>query len=329
MIVLTGGTICMDPSPHGLVVASDFLNTHMRIRPSFNHPSAKPLPDLESFGADGTSRKTPALRTKPSKYGRCVLYTIHELDTLLDSVSMSAPGWTQQARLIQQNYNHYDGFVILHGTDSLAYTASALSFMFLNLQKPVILTGSQVPMASLHSDATDNLIGALTIAGHFLIPEVGLFFNDTLFRGCRATKVSADAFNAFASPNFGPLAEVKASGILMHWDRVRSQGTPRDDPRLKFAPLRIRAHLGTAFVACQTLFPGIKAELLDAVIRVPSLKGLVLQTFGTGNAPLGHEGSDGGLNQPPVNGETDGPLMRVLREASERQVVAVAVSQCA
>jgi lysophospholipase len=313
----------MDPSPNGLVPTPDFLHTHLRTRPSFNHPSSTPLPELESRNEKGEPRKTPSLRTLPSKHGRHVLYTVHELHPLLDSSSISAPGWTQIARVLQHNYNDYDGFVVLHGTDSLAYTASALAFMLLNLQKPVILTGSQVPMSALHSDATDNLVGALAIAGQFLIPEVGLFFNQRLFRGCRCTKVSADAFSAFDSPNMGPLAEVKAMGILVYWDRVLPRGSPRVYEGMKLSPLRIRAHLGTSFVASFRVFPGLKAEMLDAVIRVKSLKGLVLETFGAGNAPLGTEGQGGDDED-----SQDKSIMQVLREASERQVVVVGVSQC-
>ena len=231
---------------------------------------------------------------------------------LLDSSSVSAPAWSHLARLLRANYAHYDGFIVLHGTDSLAYTASALSFMLRNLAKPVILTGSQAPMAQLHSDATDNLLGALVIAGHFHIPEVGLFFRQKLYRGNRATKVSTDAFEAFISPDLGPLAEVWATGVRVHWGRVRGAKGPVAAPP---PALKTLAHLGTAHVACLRLFPGIQPLMLDAVLRLPNLRGLVLETFGAGNAPI-------------VAGEEDGGLLRVLREATERQNVIVGVSQC-
>jgi lysophospholipase len=129
----------------------------------------------------------PSLRTPPSTYSRHVRYTLYEFPVLLDSSSISSAGWTQIATTIQNNYALFDGFIVLHGTDSLAYTSSALSFMLSNLGKPVILTGSQASIFALQSDAVDNLLGSLIIAGTFMIPEVCLFFHHKLFRGNRAT----------------------------------------------------------------------------------------------------------------------------------------------
>lgn len=129
----------------------------------------------------------PSLRTPPSTYSRHVRYTLYEFPVLLDSSSISSAGWTQIATTIQNNYALFDGFVVLHGTDSLAYTSSALSFMLSHLGKPVILTGSQASIFSLQSDAVDNLLGSLIIAGTFMIPEVCLFFHHNLYRGNRAT----------------------------------------------------------------------------------------------------------------------------------------------
>ena len=149
-----------------------------------------------------------SLRTPLSTYSRHVRYTLYEFPTLLDSSSISSAGWTQIAQTIQNNYGLFDGFVILHGTDSLAYTSSALSFMCSHLGKPIILTGSQASIFALQSDAVDNLLGSLIIAGTFMIPEVCLFFHHNLYRGNRTTKVSATSFNAFASPNCEPLAKV-------------------------------------------------------------------------------------------------------------------------
>ena len=156
----------------------------------------------------GVRKAVQSLRTPLSTYSRRVRYSVLEFETLLDSSSIDSAGWDQIARVVDRNYQLYDGFVVLHGTDSLAYTSSALSFMLQNLGKPVVLTGSQAPMMMLQSDAQDNLLGALVVAGHFMIPEVCLFFNFKLFRGNRATKVAADDFNAFASPNMSPLATV-------------------------------------------------------------------------------------------------------------------------
>jgi len=135
---------------------------------------------------------------------------VFEFEELLDSSSINADGWTHICQTIFRNYTLFDAFVILHGTDSLAYTCFALSFMLQNLGKPVILTGSQAPMLELQNDATDNLLGSLIIAGHFMIPDVCLFFNYKLFRGNRTTKVSAWDFAAFASPNFPPLATISS-----------------------------------------------------------------------------------------------------------------------
>src|ERR1700710_2123917 len=137
---------------------------------------------------DATTKEyLPSLRTPPSKYSRHVRYTLYEFPVLLDSSSISSAGWTQIATTIQNNYALFDGFVVLHGTDSLAYTSSALSFMCSHLGKPIILTGSQASIFALQSDAVDNLLGSLIIAGTFMIPEVCLFFHHNLFRGNRTT----------------------------------------------------------------------------------------------------------------------------------------------
>ena len=258
----------MVPSSVGLVPSPDFLATHLRPRPSFNYTSSNlpRSPPLVSYTPDGVATTNPSLRTPLSSDNRHVLYTVHELSPLLDSSSIASPGWTKIANCIQHNYPHYDAFVVLHGTDSLAYTASALSFIFSNLSKPVILTGSQAPFSHLPTDATSNLLHSLLLAGHHAIPEVSLFFHHDLFRGNRSTKVSADAFSAFASPNFPALATVSATGVKIAWNLVR-----RAPPRLpdgSIPPLHVRATLDTAHVACLRLFPGITAAMLDAVIRV-------------------------------------------------------------
>lgn len=169
---------------------------------------------------DGNSTELPTLRTPISKYGKCIRYAVYEFDELLDSSSIDAKGWAQIAKTIWRNYTSFDGFVVLHGTDSLAYTASALSFMFANLGKPIILTGSQVPFSERKNDALENLLDSLDIAGHFIIPEVCLYFNSTLFRGNRTTKISASSFEAFASPNLSPLATITAMDTHVKWDLV-------------------------------------------------------------------------------------------------------------
>ena len=231
-------------------------------------------------------------------------YSVLEFDQLLDSSSIDSHGWTLIARTIARNYRLFDGFVVLHGTDSLAYSASALSFMLQNLGKPVILTGSQVPMLELQSDATDNLLSSLIIAGHFMIPEVCLFFSYKLFRGNRTTKTSATDFAAFESRNHEPLAVVESLRTKVNWDLVLR---PKE-----VHPFSIQANLDTAHVASLRIFPGMKPEMVDAVLKVAGLRGLVLETFGSGNAP----------------GGSDGALMRVLSEALDRGIVIVSVTQC-
>lgn len=152
--------------------------------PTQSLTSIDPLPVMTDAS---TKEYLPSLRTPPSTYSRHVRYTLYEFPALLDSSSISSAGWTQIATTIKNNYTLFDGFVVLHGTDSLAYTSSALSFMLCHLGKPVILTGSQVSIFALQNDAVDNLLGSLIIAGTFMIPEVCLFFHYNLYRGNRTT----------------------------------------------------------------------------------------------------------------------------------------------
>ena len=244
------------------------------------------------------------LRTPISAHGRHVRFVVHEFKDLLDSSSIDAKGWTEIAWTIFRNYRLFDAFVVLHGTDSLAYTCSALSFMLQNLGKPVVLTGSQAPMLELQNDATDNLLGSLIIAGHFMIPEVCLFFHHKLYRGNRVTKVSASDFAAFASPNFPPLATISSLKTQVSWDLVNR---PRH-----IKSFSIQASLNTDHVACLRIFPGIRPEMVDAVLKVQGLKGLILETFGSGNA----------------RGGADGALTRVFADAVKRGIIVVNVSQC-
>ncbi|OAA66839.1 lysophospholipase-like protein [Niveomyces insectorum RCEF 264] len=302
LIIMTGGTICMRPSPDGLVPMDGFLAHAMAPRPSFNDASP---PTVLQVHHDGRRCALPSLRTPVSAYGRHIRYGILEFAPLLDSSSISSAGWTAIAEAVRDNYPLFDGFVVLHGTDSLAYTASALSFMMADLGKPVILTGSQASIFALQSDAVDNLLGSLIIAGTFTIPEVCLFFHHTLFRGNRTTKVSASSFEAFASPNAAPLARVTGLGVDVAWSRVRRP--------TRIAGFRITKYLHTAHVACFRIFPGIMPEMLASVLHVPNLRGLILETFGMGNAP----------------GGVDGSLTEVIRDAvAVRRIVVVNVSQC-
>jgi len=215
-------------------------------------------------------------------------YQIKEFDPLLDSSNMTPDKWVAIAGDIARNYFQYDGFVVLHGTDTMAYTASALSFMLEGLGKPVVLTGSQIPICEVRNDARVNLITALIIAGTYRIPEVCLFFDDKLLRGCRSVKVKADQLDAFSSPNFPPLGTAGAE-IRINWDLVLP---PKD------GVLTIN-EFPTYPIGTLRLFPGISVEVLENMIR-PPLKGLVLEVYGSGTAP-----------------DRDGRLLNVLKQAAE------------
>lgn len=191
----------------------------------------------------------------------------------MDSSNMAPADWQLIAEDIQRNYSDYDGFVVLHGTDTMAYTASALSFMFENLAKPVIITGSQIPLAALRSDGRTNLLNALYLAANYPIHEVSLFFNDTLFRGNRATKADANGFNAFASPNFSPLLK---AGIQITIDAGQIKEIGHEP--LQLTPVTPQA------IGVVTLYPGISAAILDNMLQQP-VKALIMLSYGVGNAP--------------------------------------------
>ncbi|GLI75030.1 hypothetical protein PoHVEF18_003280 [Penicillium ochrochloron] len=303
LIIMTGGTICMQPSPHGFIPARGFQQNCMARVPCFNDGSAPAELDVVTKGGRDITPH-PSLRTPVTTYGRQVRYTVYEFEELLDSSSINAKGWAEIAQTIFQNYTFFDGFVVLHGTDSLAYSCSALSFMLQNLGKPVVLTGSQAPMLELQNDATDNLLGSLVVAGHFMIPEVCLYFNNKLFRGNRTTKVAASDFSAFDAPNCPPLAVTTSMRTNVNWDMVHRPTT--------LEHFRIQTNLDTAHVACLRIFPGIKPEMVDAVLKLDALRGLVLETFGAGNAPSGQ----------------DNAMINVLAAAIRRGIVIVNVTQC-
>lgn len=286
-----------------LLQARGFLQFGLAPRPCFNDGSY-PNPLDIVVDDKGTRKAASSLRCPISTYERRIRYCVHEFDKLLDSSSIDSAGWDQIAQTIHRNYQLFDGFVILHGTDSLAYTCSALSFMLRNLGKPVILTGSQAPMMELQTDAQDNLLSSLIIAGHFMIPEVCLFFNYKLFRGNRTTKISADDFQAFASPNIPPLATISSLRTNVQWNLVYR---PKD-----IEPFEIQTKLDTAHVACLRIFPGMRPEMVDSVLRMDGLKGLVLETFGAGNTP----------------GGADGAMTHILADAVKRGIVIVNVTQC-
>lgn len=224
----------------------------------------------------------------------------------IDSSDMDPARWKQVVRIIEDNYERYDGFVILHGTDTMVYTASALSFMLENLNKPVILTGSQLPIGKIRTDGKENLITALEIAvdkdenGNAFVPEVCIFFQNLLMRGNRTTKVSADNFSAFKSFDFPSLAE--AGTFIRYQHHLIHRPAPNGVPKFHY--------LLDSNLAILKLFPGISADTLKAIFSIPHLKGVVLETYGAGNAP----------------GEKW--FLDIIREAIEKGIVVVNVTQC-
>lgn len=303
LIIMTGGTICMRDSPSGFIPARGFQKQCLSRVPTFNDGSDSTTMDVVVNEANEV-KQHQSLRTPPTAYGRQVRYTVFEFEELLDSSSIDAKGWAEIARTIYWNYTLYDGFVVLHGTDSLAYTCSALSFMLQDLGKPVVLTGSQSPMLVLQNDATDNLLGSLVVAGHFMVPEVCLYFNNKLFRGNRSVKVAASDFAAFDSPNCASLAVTTSMRTNVNWELVTR---PKNIENFS-----IQTNLDTSHVACLRIFPGIKPQMLDAVLKLEGLRALVLETFGAGNAPHGE----------------DNAMTKVLAEAIQRGIVIVNITQC-
>lgn len=196
-----------------------------------------------------------------------------ELDPLFDSSDISVPEWTKIGETIKENYNLFDGFVVLHGTDTMAYTTSALSFMLEGLEKPVVFTGSQIPLSEIRSDGKDNLVTALLIACSNFLSEVCLYFGGRLIRGNRATKISADGLRAFDSPNFPALAQA-GTRISFNKDLLLPKGVG-----LKFVPFADNIP-----IAVLKVFPGIQFDLFEGILT-KRLKGIVLETFGTGNIP--------------------------------------------
>ncbi len=269
-IVYTGGTIGMHPTAAGYAPAPGFLAEQMAAMPELQSPE---IPE----------------------------YTINAYDPLLDSANMNPDHWLKIAQDIAVQHDTYDGFIVLHGTDTMAYTASALPFMLSGLRKPVIITGSQIPLCEIRNDARANLITAMMIAAQHTIPEVCLLFGEKLLRGCRSVKVSADDFNAFASPNYPPLGNIGIE-IEINWSLIR----PPQEPAI---PLKVTAW-GQPIVGALRLFPGISAEVVRNILQ-PPLKGLVLEAFGVGNGP-----------------DQNQAFLQALQEATDRGVVIVDCTQC-
>ena len=274
LLIYTGGTIGMNHNPMtGALEPFDFEHLLSRV------------PELSQF------------QTEIDTY---------QFNPPIDSSDMTPALWTELARIITEKYDETDGFVILHGTDTMSYTASALSFMLQNLTKPVILTGSQLPIGQLRTDGKENLITSIEIAsashqdGTAMVPEVGIYFNGHLLRGNRTTKQSADEFNAFESFNYPHLADAGVQ-ITYHEELIHR-------PRFH-RPMTPQLELDNNVVIF-SLFPGIREDMIRHIIDTPGLRSIVMRTFGSGNAP-----------QQPW-------LISALREATRRGRVVVNISQC-
>lgn len=255
---------------------------------------------LETFNFDHLQKHVPELK----RFNYHI--ETYQFTPPIDSSDMEPALWAKLVRIIDYNYDRFDGFVILHGTDTMAYTASALSFMLENLTKPVVLTGSQLPIGMLRTDGKENLITAIEIAaaqhpdGTPIVPEVSIFFENCLLRGNRTTKMNAENFNAFNSFNYPKLAH---AGIHINYDY--------DHIRKPDFNLPLKPHfVFDTNVIILSLFPGIQENIIDSVLHIPGLKAVVMRTFGSGNAPQKEW------------------LVEKLKEATERGLVIVNISQC-
>lgn len=268
-VAYTGGTIGMKKSHEGYVPDKGHLTASIKALPEFHRE------EMPSF-------------------------TINEYQPLIDSSNMTPSDWQRIADDIKANYDDYDAFVVLHGTDTMAYTSSALSFMFENLSKPIIVTGSQIPLSQLRSDGQVNVLNSLFIAANYPINEVGLFFNNKLYRGNRSIKAYADGFNAFDSPNMPPLLEAGINIKVVAGETCSS---------VKLKQEVIVRDITPQPIGVVHLYPGISAEVIENVIRQP-VKALIIRSYGVGNAPQ------------------NSALLACLAKAKQQKIVVVNCSQC-
>lgn len=268
-IAYTGGTIGMQKSTQGYIPTEGYFTNCIAQMPEFQRPE---MP----------------------------LFDISEYSPLIDSANMSPADWQKIADDIKQNYDDYDGFIVLHGTDTMSFTASALSFMFSDLNKPIIVTGSQIPLSELRSDGQVNLLNSLYIAANYPVNEVGLYFNNKLYRGNRTTKIHADGFGAFASSNYPELID---AGINIQ--RVTGSSAQSDNQN-KVTTL---AQVLPQPVGVIDLYPGISTQVIANIIEQP-VKALVIQSYGIGNAPQTED------------------FLALLKQASDNGIIIVNRTQC-
>ena len=268
LLIYTGGTIGMVRTEAGYAPRAGYLKTYLESIPAMQ---ADEMPHWELL----------------------------ELDPLLDSSNMTVLDWNRIGGIIQEHYHRFDGFVVLHGTDTMAYTASALSFSLENLDKPVILTGSQIPLFEVRNDGLDNLLTAIMIAAEGKVHEVALCFSDKLLRGNRSIKLNATGLYAFSSPNYPALADI---GTTIQYNEMIPAPVRRGDFRVQ--------ELKKIPIGIIKVFPGIQFELFEEIMS-ESLKGIVLEAFGAGNIP----------------GTADA-ILPIVRKARENGTVLVICSQC-
>lgn len=272
MMIYTGGTIGMKEDPKtGALQPFDFEHIFQEI------------PELKRFN---------------------IKLDAYSFNPLMDSSNMNPENWVKIAEVVEENYDNYDGFVILHGTDTMAYTASALSFMFENLGKPVILTGSQLPIGVIRTDGKENVITSVEIAaakhdGKPIVPEVCIYFENNLFRGNRTHKYNADHFEAFRSVNYPPLA---VAGVEISYNHAAIHNSQDQEFRL-FKLLNQQ-------VVVLKIFPGISEKIVRSILSINDLQGVVMESYGSGNAP------------------TDEWFLNALKEAIDRGIMIYNVTQC-
>lgn len=273
LIIYTGGTIGMVNDPEtGALCPFNFDQI------------AQEVPEIKEFGFSIDS------------------YTLPEI---IDSSDLQPQLWKELCEIILKNYDRYRGFVILHGTDTMAYSASALSFMLQNLTKPVIFTGSQLPIGKIRTDGKENLIAAIEIAAAYeenkaVVPEVCILFGSKLFRGNRTTKINAESFDAFKSFNYPELANI---GIHIHYNYQAIDYTPHTESPSAFTNV-------DSNIAILKIFPGMHPEIIDATLNIHGLRGIILETYGSGNAP------------------TNKVFLHKIKEVLNKGIVIYNVTQC-
>jgi len=253
---------------------------------------------LKSFDFDSLMNEIPEIKKFKTKIEAV------SFDEPIDSSNMQPENWLTIAQIIFDNYSKHDGFVVLHGSDTMAYTASALSYLLENLSKPVILTGSQLPIGDVRTDAKENLLTAIEIAsskkdGKAVVPEVAIYFEYDLYRGNRSTKSNAEDFEAFTSPNYPVLAQ---AGVSLKFKSANINHVNKGE-------LKLNPHFDTN-IATIKLFPGITEQQIFSTINIPNLKAIVLETFGSGNA------------------STQIWFIDLLMEAIKRDIIILNISQC-